>query len=96
MRYSDAIELARAKSYLIGRTINRATIDEIIICPTRPDLLKIFQEKYREGTPANELTASFRDEDLQVAVIIGKKYLREECEIEWKTIDWAENNMDTE
>ena len=95
MNYLEALEIGKKKHYLIGRTVNGATIDEIIICPTKPEYFQVFQARYFETLSADYAIMPFTNEDVEVGVIIGNKYLKENrVAIEWKTIEWAENNMD--
>lgn len=95
MDYLEALEFAKTKLHLIGRTVKGATIDELIVCPTNPDYLRIFKVKYDETRSADFAITPFKTEDVEVAVVIGKKYLRENrLEIEWKPIGWVEENLD--
>lgn len=94
MDYLEALELARTKRHLIGRTVNGVTINKLIICPTNPDYFQIFKNKYYDTHSADLAINQFKTEDVEVAVVIGEKYLREKLEIEWKPIDWVEKNID--
>lgn len=95
MNYLEALEFAKTKRHLIGRTVKGATIDELVICPTNPDYFQIFKDKYDETLSADLAITPFKTEDVEVAVVIGKKYLKENrLAIEWKTIDWVEKNID--
>ena len=95
MKYSEAIEIVKKKQYLIGKTIGGVTIDKIIICPTRPDYFHIFETKYYETFSEDVAITPFQNEDVEVAIIAGEKHLMENrLLIEWKTIAWAEDNLD--
>lgn len=95
MDYLEALEFVKTKRHLIGQTVKGVTIDELIICPTNPDYFQVFKVKYCETLSADFAITPFKAEDVEVAVVIGKKYLKENrLAIEWKTVDWAEGNLD--
>lgn len=82
------------KKQLIGKTINGATIDEIIICPTEPRYFQIFEQTYFQTQSAEYAISPFESENVEIAVIIGKNSLKENLFIKWKTLEWAENHLD--
>jgi len=95
MKYLEALEIVKKMQGLIGRTVQGATIDKIIICPTNHDYLQIFETRYKETFSADFAIAPFKNEDVEVAVIIGEIYSKvTPFEIEWKTIGWVEENID--
>lgn len=94
MEYLEAIEIVKAKQCLIGKTVKGETIDEFIICPTNSDRLQSFQKEYYKTFSAN-VNLIDKNEDVQIAVIIGKKHLiTKRLALEWKSIDWVEENID--
>lgn len=94
MEYKEAILLVEEKRYLIGKKVKGETIDEIIICPTNPNHFKSFETIYNETLSADYAIAPFEKDDVEVGVVIGKKRLKEGWLILWKTLNWAQNNLD--
>lgn len=95
MKYLDALEIVKKKQGLIGRTVGGATIDKVMICPTNPIFFQNFEARYYETFSADFAIAPFKNEDVEVGVIIGEEYLmKHRLKIEWKPIDWVEENID--
>ena len=95
MKYLEAVEIVKTKQYLIGQKVGGATIDEIIICPKKSDYFQVFEERYWSTLSADFAIIPFTNEEVEVAVIIGKKQIiANNLSIEWKTVDWAEANLD--
>lgn len=93
MNYKEAKLLIEEKSFLIGKIIMGETIDEIIICPKNQKHFQIFEKTYFQTLSAEYAISPFEDEEVEVAVIIGKRRLKEGLLIVWKTLEWAENNL---
>ena len=94
MNYQEAKAIVEKKKYLVGQTIKGETIDEIIVCPSKQEHFQLFEKMYFQTLSADYAISQFENEDVEVAVIIGKKRLKERVLIEWKTIEWAETNLD--
>ena len=94
MNYQEAKAIVEKKKYLIGQTIKGETIDEIIVCPRKQEHFQLFERMYFRTLSADSAISSFVNEEVEVAVIIGMKRLKERALIEWKTLEWAETNLD--
>ena len=94
MNYQEAKAIVKIKKDLIGQTIKGETIDEIIVCPTKQEHFQQFEKMYFQTLSADDAISLFENEDVEVAVIVGKKRLKERALIEWKTLEWVEINLD--
>lgn len=93
MNYTEAKKIQEEKVHIIGTKIKGETIDELIICPTNPTQLEIFKTIYNETQSAEFATSQFLNEDLDIAVVIGKKRLVQGLMISWMSLDWVEANL---
>jgi hypothetical protein len=75
MTYKDALELASQKQYLVGRKWNGLNIDEIIICPSDPNLLEQYLRIYIDyGHNAKKAVLAYIHEDLEVGIFDKKRF----------------------
>jgi hypothetical protein len=75
MNYKEAKELAIQKQYLIGQKWGGLNIDEIIICPSDPNLSEQYWRNYIDyGHNADKAALAYIHEDLEVRVFDKKRF----------------------
>ena len=75
MTYKEALELANQKKYLIGQEWDGANIDDIVIYPSAPELLKSYWEGYVNcGYDSKKAVSPYVDIDLTVGFFDKKRF----------------------
>lgn len=73
MRIEDASKKLKFHNDLLGRSLNGASIDELIIAPTDMDLRQQFEKMYVSSLDAQMAIKPFVAEDVDVWVVFDKK-----------------------
>ena len=73
MRIEDASKKLEFHNDLLGRSLNGASIDELIIAPTDMDLRQQFEKMYVSSLDAQMAIKPFVAEDVDVCVVFDKK-----------------------
>ena len=77
MNFFDAVQLAKSKEGLIGKTVQGARLDDIVIVPTSQDELPIFQQIYIQTLNAQQAIAPFMGSDVIVKCVYDKSKIRQ-------------------
>ena len=76
MTFKEALELANYNQYIIGKKLNGATIDEIIIHPVNEKQFEEFSKSYTLSLNAQKAVLPYLDFDLSVSVVLDKHRIR--------------------
>ena len=78
MDFISAVKLAKANEHLLGTKVNGASIDEIIIVPTKEEECKRFLSSYISTLDAQKSVAPFIQSDVEIQVVFDKKRIKTE------------------
>lgn len=76
MIFNDALKTINAHKNIVGKCIDGAIIDELIIAPTNQKLWKQYEKMYIESLDAQQSVIPFINDDLEVFVVFDKKKIR--------------------
>lgn len=78
MRIEDASKKLKLHNDLLGRRLNGASIDELIIAPTNMNLKQQFEKLYVSSLDAQMAIKPFIAEDVDVLVVFDKQRIHEQ------------------
>lgn len=78
MKIEDALKKLELNNGLLGRCLNGASIDELIIVPTNKDSRQQFERLYVSTLDARMAIKPFIAEDVDVLVVFDKKRIHEQ------------------
>lgn len=96
MTYNEALEVVDNNQKIIGKRINGARIDEIIIHPVNVKQWEEFSRSYVQSLNAHSALLPFLGSDLGVSVVLDKQKIRSHSVFFYTSIDRAVNEQDIE
>ena len=78
MDFISAVKLVKANEHLLGTKVNGASIDEIIIVPTKEEECKSFLFSYISTLDAQKSIAPFIQSDVEIQAVFDKKKIKTE------------------
>ncbi|MCG9972769.1 hypothetical protein [Christiangramia crocea] len=72
MDFKKAVEIKEQNLELVGKNVNGAVIDEILIYPTKNESFQRFLQLYRRYNDADYAIAPFVNENVEVRCLIDK------------------------
>ena len=94
MTFKEALELANNNKNIIGKKINGATIDEIIIHPINGKQLEEFSKSYVQCLNSQKAVLPYMDSDLGVSVVLDKHRISTQSVFFHTSIERAINEQD--
>lgn len=76
MRIENALKQIKAHKYLLGKSLNGANIDELLIVPTNVDSRQQFEKLYINCLDAQAAITPFVGEDVEIHAVFDKKRIR--------------------
>lgn len=87
MGVQEALEKIDTHKDLLGKQLNEASIDDLIIVPTNIALKRQFEELYISSLDAQAALVPFWDKDVDIMVIFDKHKIRSQNIIFSTTLD---------
>ena len=87
MGIKEALEKINTHKNLLGKQLNGASIDDLIIVPTNIALKRQFEELYISSLDAQAALVPFLDKDVDIMVIFDKHRIRNQNIILSTTLD---------
>lgn len=87
MGIQEALEKIDTHKDLLGKQLNRASIDDLIIVPTDIALKRQFEKLYISSLDAQAALVPFLDKDVDIMVIFDKHKIRSQNIIFSTTLD---------
>lgn len=78
MTYAEGLKEISRYQHLIGKCIDGAIIDELILIPTDSKLQEQFTKSYINCLNAELAIFPFQDENLEILVVFDKQRMRKE------------------
>lgn len=91
MNFKEAVALAEKNQNLIGKTLDGATIDEIIIYPTDAGSVERFKKDYARSLNAQQAILPYVDDDCGLAVVLNKEDIRKKNLFAYREFDELED-----
>ncbi|PKO98521.1 MAG: hypothetical protein CVU13_10205 [Bacteroidetes bacterium HGW-Bacteroidetes-8] len=86
MEFKKAVELSNKNTHIIGKKHKDSIIDEIIVCPTDPDMFNHFFENYLLFGNWEQAIAPYIEKDMTVVVIMDRHRIRAQSLLVYKNI----------
>jgi len=96
MTFKDALELANNNKNIIGKKLNGATVDDIIIHPVNEKQFEEFLKSYTLSLNAQKAVLPYLDFDLSVSVVLDKHRISKQSVFFHTSIERAINGLDEE
>lgn len=87
MRIEDAIEEVQNHNDLLGKLVDGARIDELIIAPTNAESRQKFNRLYVDCLDPHMALLPFKDEDVEILAVLDKERIRKQSVIVFMTLD---------
>lgn len=87
MEIKEALDKTNAHKDLLGKKMNGASIDELIIVPTNIELKRQFEESYIDSLDALAAIKPFTNVDVDIFVVFDKHRIRSQNVIFSTTLD---------
>lgn len=92
MKFDQAIKLIAENNHLLGKKEAHGFIDELIICPTDPELFEKFKENYRLTLDWKKSISPYLNEDVNILCVINKREIRVRNLFYFKTLQEIHQN----
>ena len=87
MRIEDAIEKVKNHNDLLGKYVDGARIDELIIAPTSAESRQKFDRLYVDCLDPHMALLPFKDEDVEILAVLDKERIHKQGVFVFATLD---------
>lgn len=94
MEFLKAVELINKNQHLIGKKIEGAIIDELIVCPTDSNMFNDFSRQYLFVSNAQQAVAPYVNEDVTVYAILDKHRIKTQSIFIYKKLIDLTNDLE--
>lgn len=93
MTYSEALQTIEKNRFLLGKRIDNATIDELIIVPVEHETQEKFLSLYRNILDGEKAIIPFINYDVEILVVFNKHWIRTENVFIWTSLESVLNKI---